>query len=158
SLRRMTQMRANFRSSTLDVRARMRFWFSLALAAPGIAAAAPPPPSPPAKLGEVVVVAPAPLGLDVAAAGEGAVIVLRPRPPPAAGSAVLQSLEQGAPGVSLSDAQGSPFQRNLVYRGFQASPLQGASQGLAVYLDGVRFNQPFGDTVDWDLIPDAAVR
>ncbi len=60
-------------------------------------------------------------------------------------------------GVSLSDAQANPFQPNLVYRGFQSSPLGGDAQGLAVYVDGARFNQPFGDTVDWDLIPDGAV-
>jgi outer membrane receptor protein involved in Fe transport len=133
----------------------MRFLFCVALAAPGLAAAAQPPT--PGTVGELVVVAPAPLTIGAAAMQEGAVTVLPPSPP-AAGSAVLQALEKGAPGVSLSDAQGSPFQRNLVYRGFQASPLQGASQGLAVYVDGVRFNQPFGDTVDWDLIPDGAVR
>jgi outer membrane receptor protein involved in Fe transport len=45
----------------------------------------------------------------------------------------------------------------VIYRGFEASPLPGNSQGLAVYLDGSRFNQPFGDTVDWDLIPDTAI-
>jgi outer membrane receptor protein involved in Fe transport len=133
----------------------MRFLFCFALAAPGLAAAAQPPA--PATAGELVVVAPAPLTIGAAEMQEGAVRLL-PQPPPAAGSVVLQSLEKGAPGVSLSDAQGSPFQRSLVYRGFQASPLQGAGQGLAVYVDGVRFNQPFGDTVDWDLIPDAAVR
>ncbi|MBV9686234.1 MAG: TonB-dependent receptor, partial [Alphaproteobacteria bacterium] len=38
-----------------------------------------------------------------------------------------------------------------------ASPLQGNPQGLAVYQNGVRFNQPFGDTVNWDLIPDLAI-
>jgi iron complex outermembrane receptor protein len=41
--------------------------------------------------------------------------------------------------------------------GFLASPLQGNPQGLAVYLNGARFNQPFGDTVNWDLIPDLAI-
>src|SRR4029079_14475327 len=33
------------------------------------------------------------------------------------------------------------------------SPLLGTPQGLSVYLDGVRLNQPFGDVVSWDLIP-----
>jgi len=58
---------------------------------------------------------------------------------------VLQSLESQAAGVSLSQAQNNPFQPNLTYRGFEASPLAGNAQGLAVYVDGVRFNQPFGD-------------
>lgn len=71
---------------------------------------------------------------------------------------LLGSLARDVPGLSLSYAQGNPFQPNLVYRGFVASPLQGTAQGLAVYVDGVRFNQPFGDTVDFDLLPEAAVR
>ena len=29
----------------------------------------------------------------------------------------------------------------------------GTPQGLSVYMDGVRLNQPFGDVVSWDLIP-----
>ncbi|MBT0667974.1 TonB-dependent receptor [Novosphingobium profundi] len=68
------------------------------------------------------------------------------------------ALSRSVAGVSLQDAQGNPWQPNLVYRGFTASPLQGQAQGLAVYLDGARFNQPFGDTVGFDLIPDAALR
>ncbi len=71
---------------------------------------------------------------------------------------VLAALTRNIAGVSLQDAQGNPWQPNLVYRGFTASPLQGQAQGLAVYLDGARFNQPFGDTVGFDLIPDAAIR
>jgi len=70
---------------------------------------------------------------------------------------MLGSLEELAPGVSLSDTAGNPHQPALIYHGFQASPLQGNAQGLAVYLNGARFNQPFGDTVDWDLIPDIAI-
>ncbi len=71
--------------------------------------------------------------------------------------AALGALDARLTGVSLGDAQDNPFQPNLFYRGFQASPLAGDAQGLAVYLDGARFNQPFGDTVDWDLIPDQAI-
>jgi len=70
---------------------------------------------------------------------------------------VLGSLAREVPGVSLSNAQGNPWQPNLIYRGFAASPLQGNAQGLAVYVDGVRFNQPFGDTVNFDLLPDSAI-
>ena len=64
---------------------------------------------------------------------------------------------ENVPGVTLDDAAGNPFQPNLFYHGFLASPLQGNPQGLAVYLNGARFNQPFGDTVNWDLIPDIAI-
>lgn len=70
---------------------------------------------------------------------------------------LLGAIARDIPGVSLSDAQGNPFQPNLVYRGFTASALQGNSQGLAVYVDGARFNQPFGDTVNFDLLPDNAI-
>ena len=61
-------------------------------------------------------------------------------------------------GVSFTEAQDNPYQPDLFYRGYEASPLGGDAQGLAVYIDGARFNQPFGDTVNWDLIPDIAVR
>ena len=71
---------------------------------------------------------------------------------------LLAALSRGVAGVTLQDGQGNPWQPNLVYRGFSASPLQGLAQGLAVYLDGARFNQPFGDTVQFDLIPEAAIR
>ncbi len=70
---------------------------------------------------------------------------------------VLHALSRDVAGVSLSEAQANPYQPNLVYRGFSASPLQGNAQGLAVYLDGGRFNLPFGDTVNFDLLPDAAI-
>lgn len=69
----------------------------------------------------------------------------------------LRSLEDQIGGVTLNNAQNNPFQPNLLYRGFEASPLGGNAQGLAVYLNGVRFNQAFGDTVNWDLIPDLAI-
>ena len=69
----------------------------------------------------------------------------------------LRALNEQVPGVTLDAAAGNPFQPSLFYHGFQASPLQGNPQGLAVYINGARFNQPFGDTVDWDLIPDLAI-
>ncbi|WP_313807154.1 TonB-dependent receptor domain-containing protein [Sphingobium sp.] len=71
---------------------------------------------------------------------------------------LLDALTRNIAGVTLQDAQGNPWQPTLVYRGFTASPLQGQAQGLAVYLDGARFNQPFGDTVAFDLLPEAAIR
>jgi len=71
---------------------------------------------------------------------------------------LLGALTRSIAGVTLQEAQGNPWQPNLVYRGFTASPLQGQAQGLAVYLDGARFNQPFGDTVAFDLLPEAAIR
>lgn len=70
---------------------------------------------------------------------------------------LTRALNQQATGVSLMDASGNPFQPTFFYHGFAASPLQGTPQGLAVYVNGVRFNQPFGDTVEWDLIPNIAI-
>lgn len=61
------------------------------------------------------------------------------------------------PGVSVNEIQGNPYQPDLNYRGFTASPLLGTPQGLSVYVDGVRVNAPFGDTVNWDLLPQSAV-
>ena len=43
------------------------------------------------------------------------------------------------------------------YRGFVASPIQGTPQGLAVYQNGFRVNESFGDTVNWDLISPQAI-
>lgn len=60
--------------------------------------------------------------------------------------------------VHLNDVQGNPLQSDVQYRGFLASPLLGAPQGVSMYLDGVRLNEPFGDTINWDLVPSNAIR
>ncbi len=60
-------------------------------------------------------------------------------------------------GVHINDNAGNPFQPDVNYRGYSASPILGTPQGLSVYLDGVRMNQPFGDVVSWDLIPRVAI-
>ena len=66
-------------------------------------------------------------------------------------------LQQTVPGVILGDAQGNVFQRNLQYRGFESSPVNGVPQGLAVYQNGVRINESFGDIVNYDFLPDNAI-
>src|ERR1700728_2366297 len=60
-------------------------------------------------------------------------------------------------GVYLNEMQGNPFQPDVNFRGYTASPLLGTPEGISVYLDGVRQNQPFGDVVSWDLIPKNAI-
>ena len=60
-------------------------------------------------------------------------------------------------GVQINEIQGNPFQADVNFRGYTASPLLGTPQGLSVYMDGVRLNQPFGDVVSWDLIPQIAI-
>ena len=61
-------------------------------------------------------------------------------------------------GVYVNNNQENPFQPDINYRGYTASPLLGTPQGLSVYVDGVRQNQPFGDVVAWDLIPKIAIQ
>ncbi|KQT77321.1 TonB-dependent receptor [Methylobacterium sp. Leaf466] len=70
---------------------------------------------------------------------------------------VLRALDERVGSISINNAQGNPFQPTITYRGFEASPLGGSPQGVAVYVNGQRFNTSFGDTVQWDLIPDIAV-
>jgi len=60
-------------------------------------------------------------------------------------------------GIYFNEMQGNPFQPDVNYRGYSASPLLGTPEGLSVYVDGVRQNQPFGDVVSWDLIPKDAI-
>ncbi len=60
--------------------------------------------------------------------------------------------------VSIQETQGNPFMPDVTFRGYSASPLDGNPQGLSVFLDGVRVNEPFGDSVRWDLIPSFAIQ
>lgn len=76
----------------------------------------------------------------------------------ASGSGTLaEFMGRSLDGVNLNDISGSPFQTDLTYRGFRASPVLGTSQGISVYLDGVRVNEPFGDVINWDMLPEAAI-
>ncbi len=59
--------------------------------------------------------------------------------------------------VTHNDAQNNPLQPDIQYRGFTASPLLGLSQGMSVYQNGVRINEPLGDTVNWDMLPESAI-
>ena len=69
-----------------------------------------------------------------------------------------EALQRRVPGVILNDTLGSPLAADLQFRGFSASPLNGTPQGLAVYQNGVRINEVFGDAVNWDLVPAFAIR
>jgi iron complex outermembrane receptor protein len=71
---------------------------------------------------------------------------------------VMDALQQNVAGVNISNVAGNEFQANIEFRGFVASPVSGTPQGLAVYQNGVRINEAFGDTVNWDLIPTAAIK
>ncbi|MCC7044884.1 MAG: TonB-dependent receptor [Acidobacteria bacterium] len=73
------------------------------------------------------------------------------------GMSTADQLRWSAASVHVNEATTNAFQPDLQFRGFTASPLLGLPQGLAVYQNGVRLNEPFGDTVNWDLLPGAAV-
>ena len=71
---------------------------------------------------------------------------------------ITDSLLKYVPGIATNEVTGNPFQPDVQFRGFVASPVEGTPQGLAVYQNGVRINEAFGDTVNWDLIPTAAIK
>jgi iron complex outermembrane receptor protein len=70
---------------------------------------------------------------------------------------VIGALGDQLGSVSINDNLDDPFQPDILYRGFEASPVLGTPQGLAVYQNGVRINEAFGDAVNWDLFPDVAI-
>ena len=65
---------------------------------------------------------------------------------------LADALEQ-LPGVTTSDELGAPGQLDVTLRGFQVSPTIGLPQGVTVYLDGVRVNEPDAHEVNFDLLP-----
>ena len=73
------------------------------------------------------------------------------------GPTVLDALGTRIGGATLFDVQGNSMFQNLRYHGFEASPLQGVSQGVAVYQNGMRLNEVFGDTVNWEAVPQTAI-
>jgi len=74
------------------------------------------------------------------------------------GSASLTTaLNSNLSSINVNDDLDDPLQPDILYRGFEASPVLGTPQGLAVYQNGARINEAFGDTVNWDLFPDIAV-
>src|SRR5919108_1235342 len=74
-------------------------------------------------------------------------------PGPSAAAEAVSKL----PGVSAFDDQGSRAQPTLNIRGFTLSPVVGVPQGVSVFLDGVRINEPDAQQVNFDLIPMEAV-
>jgi outer membrane receptor protein involved in Fe transport len=70
---------------------------------------------------------------------------------------LVDRLDESLGSLSVHAAQGNPYQLDVAFRGFNASARLGAPQGLSVFQDGVRINEPFGDVVNWDLVPLAAI-
>ena len=119
-----------------------------------------PPPAPPTVAVTVDVIGTTPLpGVDV---------TLDKMPSPVQ-TAIARDLDEAGTldlsaflnrrmtGVYVNETQGNPFQPDVNYRGYTASPLLGTPQGLSIFMDGVRLNQPFGEVVSWDLIPRLAI-
>ena len=77
--------------------------------------------------------------------------------PKAAGENLAEFMARTLNGVNVNEVSGSPFQNDVTFRGFRASPVLGSAQGISVYLDGVRVNEAFGDVVNWDMLPEAAI-
>src|SRR5437588_10058623 len=65
---------------------------------------------------------------------------------------LADALEQ-LPGVTTSDELGATAQLDVSLRGFQVSPVIGLPQGVTVYVDGVRANEPDAHEVNFDLLP-----
>lgn len=72
-------------------------------------------------------------------------------------ASITQALSAQLGSISVNDNLNDPYQPDIFYRGFEASAVLGTPQGLAVYQNGVRINEAFGDTVNWDLFPDMAI-
>ncbi|HEX6018743.1 MAG TPA: TonB-dependent receptor [Burkholderiaceae bacterium] len=108
---------------------------------------------------EVIGTSPLPgLGVDRDLLPYGTLTVRRPAIDAAQTANTTDLLARRLPGMKVNDIQGSPYQGDLTYRGYRASGLLGAPQGLSVYLDGVRINEPFGDVVLWDLVPEFSLQ
>lgn len=65
----------------------------------------------------------------------------------------IQDVLARAPGIELTDEQGNPAQQGLLLDGFEISPVTGLSQAVAVYLDGVRLNEPSVEQLNFELVP-----
>lgn len=109
----------------------------------------------PAVVVQATAIAGAPIDIDKVA---GNVQVLSAADLSRSGTASLTgSMNSQLSSVSVNDDADDLFQPDILYRGFEASPVLGTPQGLAVYQNGVRINEAFGDTVNWDLFPDIAI-
>ncbi|MGH8148159.1 MAG: TonB-dependent receptor, partial [Rhodanobacteraceae bacterium] len=123
----------------------------------GMVSAAPPPQ----QLGEIVVIGVTPLPglnvppqqvpLNVQSAQADDVQTLH-------GQSVTDLLQRNFQGVNVTQSQGNPWQVNLFFHGFTLSPLPGSPSGISVYMDGVRQNESFAETMNWESIPDFAIR
>jgi iron complex outermembrane recepter protein len=71
----------------------------------------------------------------------------------ATGAVTLQDALRRLPGVTTANQQGNSFQMDLSVRGFQGTSVTGAPQGISVFVDGVRVNEPTVEEINFDLLP-----
>lgn len=135
--------------------------WAIAAAAPAAAAAASAEDTADRDLTEVVVVGTAPLpfgGIDLAKVPANVQTISAAELGRDGGAGTLpEAAARRLSSVTMNNEQGSAFQPDFVFRGFEASPIAGIAQGIAVYQNGTRVNEAFGDTVNWDLVPQFAV-
>jgi outer membrane cobalamin receptor len=117
---------------------------SALLVAAAPAGAQAPPAEQPIRLPPVLVTAPArlpdaPLPLDHV---PGSVEIISGQSIRESGAGNLQEYLTRLPGVTLNDEQGNSQQPDLSFRGFQATSVTGVPQGISVFVDGVRVNEP----------------
>ncbi|MBO0737752.1 MAG: TonB-dependent receptor [Alphaproteobacteria bacterium] len=114
----------------------------------------------PVTLPPVEVIAPSPLpglGIDRDKVPSNARSLPAPEITTHGPTSFTTQLNQRVGSADIEENQGNPFQPDVLYRGFEGSPITGTPVGIAVYQNGVRVNEPFGDNINWDLIPDFAI-
>ena len=113
----------------------------------------------PFELPEIAVIATTPVGGTGISEDKypGNVQIINHKDMPPNARTLPEVLDQAVGSATINNTQGNPYVVDLNYRGFTASPVLGTPQGLSVFLDGMRVNEPFGDIVSWDLIPQIAI-
>jgi outer membrane receptor protein involved in Fe transport len=119
------------------------------------------PSSPPAAVPTIDVIGTTPLsgtGVDVGKVPAAVTSINSSQIAQQNSASVVKALAASTPSIDVQDVAGNKFQPDVFFRGFDASPVSGTPQGLAVYQNGVRINEAFGDTINWDLIPTVAIK
>jgi hypothetical protein len=122
--------------------------------------AGPDPAAPSVTLPTVEVIGTSPLpglGIDRDKVPSNARSLAAPDDAKVGPAALGTSLDQRLGSININANQNNLFQPDVQYRGFAASPVLGTPIGVAVYQNGVRLNEPFGDNLNWDLVPDFAI-
>ncbi len=149
----MTEPRVELRAASLRV-----LLVGLLVVSTASAQQEPRPPEKPeevSQLPEVRVTAPARLPAEPLPPSSipAAVQVIPGEEIQRSGAVTLQDFLTRLPGVTLNDEQGNSFQPEISLRGFQGSPVTGIPQGISVFLDGVRINEPDVEQINFDLLP-----